>query len=90
MDSEEGRLQTFLDEVWPSDSPVRPEELAAAGFYYTGSGDETRCYACNKVLSNWEAGDDPYQEHKRIYPDCTLSKQAKKSPKPFKVSQLID
>ena len=72
----EGRLQTF--ENWPTDHPLKPESLARAGQYYTGEAeekDETSCYLCRGRLRDWEAGDDPYEEHKSNYPECPLSKQ---------------
>lgn len=30
------RLQSFDDDQWPSKCPIKPEDLAAAGFYYYG------------------------------------------------------
>ena len=74
LNTPEGRLQTFVN--WPTDHPLRPESLAEAGQYYTGEDektDETRCYVCGGRLHNWEAGDDPFEEHKTTFPDCPLS-----------------
>ena len=74
LNTPEGRLQTFRN--WPSNHPLRPKLLAEAGQYYTGEDektDETRCCACGGRICNWEAGDDPYKEHKSKFPDCTLS-----------------
>ncbi|OWF45524.1 E3 ubiquitin-protein ligase XIAP [Mizuhopecten yessoensis] len=49
---------------------VRPIRLARAGFYYTGTSDEVRCYSCGKRRSNWVAGEDPNEIHKQISPGC--------------------
>ncbi|XP_067676442.1 baculoviral IAP repeat-containing protein 7-like [Haliotis asinina] len=44
--------------------------LAAAGFYATGSGDETRCFSCGVRYRNWETRDNPFVIHSRISPNC--------------------
>ena len=36
----------------------------------TGVGDSVRCYYCGGGLRNWEAGDDPWEEHAKWYPKC--------------------
>ena len=40
MSSEAGRLATFRKKSfkWPRDCPIKPVELAKAGFYFTGQG----------------------------------------------------
>lgn len=70
MNSEYARFKTFETHGWPSLSPVTPRDLAAAGMYYTGQGDKVACFACHGCLNNWEAGDIPIQEHKRVFPKC--------------------
>ena len=77
MDRQEDRLSTFSHPNWPSDCPVKPEDLAAAGQVYHGPGDKTECYTCGGTLHNWLEGDDPYEEHKRHFPDCRLSQEPK-------------
>ena len=64
---EAARLRSFRG--WPQGSPVQPEELAAAGFFYTGTGDKVCCAFCGGILSGWERGDDPTKEHERHYGD---------------------
>lgn len=45
-------------------SPVpSPSELASAGFFHTGSGDETICPACGLGLRDWQATDQPEACH---------------------------
>lgn len=42
---------------------MKPEELAAAGFYYEGPQDKVRCYWCDGALVDWDHGDDVWLEH---------------------------
>ncbi|VDP80971.1 unnamed protein product [Echinostoma caproni] len=48
-----------------SDSSTLPSaaELASAGFFHTGSGDETVCPACGLGLRDWQATDQPEACH---------------------------
>jgi hypothetical protein len=61
----ESRLATFID--WPIQLKQKPEELAEAGFYYTGVSDHTRCFLCGHVVGKWELDDIPWVEHARHY-----------------------
>lgn len=70
LQSEHHRMTTFVD--WPEDCPVRPWELASAGFYYLGNQDNVKCYKCAVMLRNWEPQDIPWEEHKRWSSDCPL------------------
>ncbi|TRZ01180.1 hypothetical protein DNTS_011051 [Danionella cerebrum] len=70
MRSEEERLQTYQD--WPEDAPVRPAELARAGFYYLGEDDTVQCFCCEGVLTHWVDGDTALGEHQRHFPSCGL------------------
>ena len=68
MKTEEARVMTYT--MWPNDAAVSPEELALAGFFYTGSTDRVQCAFCENVLRNWESGDNPTFEHRRHFPRC--------------------
>ncbi|NXD22174.1 BIR7B protein, partial [Spelaeornis formosus] len=68
MVTEEMRLSTF--ENWPQNSSVHPEQLARAGFFYTGQGDAVMCFYCDGGVSSWSFGDDPWREHAKWYPEC--------------------
>lgn len=68
LNSYQKRLETFLR--WPSSSPVNPADLAAAGFYSLNLDDRVACFRCNLHLRQWNIGDDPWMEHKRIRPAC--------------------
>ncbi|XP_045499128.1 baculoviral IAP repeat-containing protein 7-B isoform X2 [Colias croceus] len=62
------RLATF--DRWPYDRPQAPQSLAEAGFFYTGVEDQVRCFYCDGGLGKWEAGDVPWREHARWFPQC--------------------
>ncbi|CAK1555295.1 unnamed protein product [Leptosia nina] len=62
------RLSTF--NRWPYDRPQAPQSLAEAGFFYTGLEDQVRCFYCDGGLGKWEAGDVPWREHARWFPQC--------------------
>ncbi|NWR05813.1 XIAP ligase, partial [Paradoxornis webbianus] len=68
MCTEETRLKSFHN--WPLNGHLTPQELANAGFYYTGVGDQVACFCCGGKLKNWEPGDRAWSEHKRHFPKC--------------------
>ena len=73
MVSQVKRLESFRD--WPASCPVKPRDLAAAGFYYTQNADNVRCFRCNLTLQKWQAGDDPMEEHKNLRPACPFVRE---------------
>ncbi|NWU98035.1 XIAP ligase, partial [Upupa epops] len=68
MCSEGTRLTSFHN--WPLNDQLTPSELASAGFYYTGAGDEVACFCCGGKLKQWEPSDRAWSEHKRHFPKC--------------------
>ncbi|XP_025070473.1 inhibitor of apoptosis protein-like [Alligator sinensis] len=68
MQTHEARVNTFIN--WPTRIPVRPEQLAKAGFYYVGRNDDVKCFCCDGGLRCWESGDDPWIEHAKWFPKC--------------------
>ncbi|XP_024876349.1 baculoviral IAP repeat-containing protein 7-B-like isoform X1 [Temnothorax curvispinosus] len=62
------RLASF--DRWPKAMSQTKETLATAGFYYTGSGDQTLCYHCGGGLRDWEPEDDPWVEHAKWFEYC--------------------
>ena len=58
-------LQTF-----PKTSPP-PTNAAHAGFYYTGTDDELKCFHCGGILDDWQKEDDVYLEHLIHFPNCS-------------------
>ncbi|KAM0732848.1 Apoptosis inhibitor IAP [Formica fusca] len=67
--SYDARLCTF--ETWPKAMSQTKEELAAAGFFYTGNGDQTLCYHCGGGLRDWEPEDDPWEQHAKWFDYCS-------------------
>ncbi|XP_059483620.1 baculoviral IAP repeat-containing protein 3-like [Neocloeon triangulifer] len=55
------RIKSFKN--WPKSMTQRPEDLAAAGLYYTGIGDRVCCFQCGLGLKDWDSSDDPFVEH---------------------------
>ncbi|KAM6248633.1 baculoviral IAP repeat-containing protein 7 [Porphyrio hochstetteri] len=68
MEEEEVRLSTFRN--WPQDTNVPPEQLARAGFFYTGQDDTVRCFFCDGGVRRWSFGLDPWRQHAKWYPGC--------------------
>uniref|UniRef100_A0A8C6WQR5 X-linked inhibitor of apoptosis n=1 Tax=Neogobius melanostomus TaxID=47308 RepID=A0A8C6WQR5_9GOBI len=68
MRSEEARLDTFAS--WPSNSPMRPTDLAQAGLYYMGQNDLVQCFCCAGMMGAWESGDCAWEEHEKHYRNC--------------------
>lgn len=66
--SPDARMRSF--DKWPSTCPKRPPELVVAGFFYIGLQDYTKCFHCDGGLCNWDAADDPWEEHARWFPRC--------------------
>ena len=68
------RLKSFS--TWPKYAPVAAQELANAGWFYTGLSDRVQCAWCNGVVYNWEEGDTGFGEHHKHYPNCDFLKQS--------------
>ncbi|XP_048348256.1 baculoviral IAP repeat-containing protein 2 [Sphaerodactylus townsendi] len=68
MQTNTARISTFTS--WPMTIPVRPQQLADAGFYYVGCNDDVKCFCCDGGLRCWESGDDPWVEHAKWFPRC--------------------
>lgn len=67
------RLQSFKD--WPKHHVApQPLDMAAAGFYYLGVGDQVRCFYCQVGVKNWEKGDSAIGEHQKWSPICPYLK----------------
>nr|NP_001092238.1 baculoviral IAP repeat-containing protein 7 [Danio rerio]AAI42897.1 Zgc:165605 protein [Danio rerio] len=75
METEDNRRSTFHN--WPTGAAVQPDTLARAGFFYTGHGDNVKCFFCDGGLRNWEPGDDPWQEHAKWFPQCEYLLQSR-------------
>ena len=67
------RLESFV--TWSNESSPSVDDLAKAGFFYTGSGNVVTCFYCNGSLQNWSAQDNPTVEHGRWFENCVYAKQ---------------
>ena len=73
VNSYEQRLVAFKN--WPQDAPVSAQDLAMAGFYSTGLGDEVKCFSCGGALKCWQRGDSAWGEHSQYFPSCQYVQQ---------------
>ena len=64
------RLETFIVKAWPPGIIQKPQDIANAGMFYTGTSDYVICYYCGNGLYKWEPTDSVLFEHARHYPDC--------------------
>ncbi|KAH0631034.1 hypothetical protein JD844_004522 [Phrynosoma platyrhinos] len=62
----ETRIKTFV--TW--NYLVSKEQLAQAGFYSIGNGDNVVCFHCGGGLQEWKAYEDPWQQHAKWFPGC--------------------
>lgn len=67
--SELSRLRSF--DTWPIGLSQKPQEMAEAGFFYTGKSDKVICYYCNGRLKDWTPEDQPWVVHARFFKFCT-------------------
>lgn len=65
----DNRLSTF-DHRWPTSCPVKPVDLARAGFFFTGQADSVQCFSCHVALRGWVEGDTAEGEHRLHAPYC--------------------
>lgn len=65
----ENRLRTF--ENFPL-TWLSKESLARAGFFYINIGDQVKCAFCNGVIGQWEPNDQPIEEHRKFFPECSV------------------
>jgi hypothetical protein len=63
------RQETFNNKNWTQTSPST-EDLALAGFFYSGTGNSVTCFYCDGSLHQWGANDNPKIEHGRWFPSC--------------------
>ena len=66
------RLSSF--DTWPCQIKPEKQELARAGFMYTGHSDRVKCVVCNVELHNWLSNENALREHAKWSPDCSFLK----------------
>uniref|UniRef100_A0A7S0HYY8 Uncharacterized protein n=1 Tax=Hanusia phi TaxID=3032 RepID=A0A7S0HYY8_9CRYP len=69
------RFASFQDHGgWKLERPT-PKDLAEHGFFFAplpGCEDRVACFACGKVLFNWDPNDQIADAHKLFSPSCPL------------------
>lgn len=65
---ESARLASFSD--WPKSMKQTPQQMADAGFFYTGKSDIVQCFCCGGALRGWLSEDDPWTEHANNFSGC--------------------
>ncbi|XP_062067924.1 baculoviral IAP repeat-containing protein 1-like [Lepus europaeus] len=68
MRSEAKRLQTFV--TYHPYSSWTPQEMAAAGFYFTGTKNRVQCFCCGLILCGSRLRRRPLDNHRELGPDC--------------------
>ena len=71
---ESARLATFHDWPEPAARIVDPRDIARAGMFYTGQIDRVQCAFCRGCLRNWVQGDNPAEEHRKNFPNCSFAR----------------
>lgn len=66
------RLRTFKCRVWDKKILPHPKVMAEAGLFYIGFKDVVQCPFCEIVLDEWNAQDDPLEEHATHAPRCSF------------------
>lgn len=72
---ERARLRSF--DEWPKVLKQTPEQLSAAGFFYTQREDRVICFCCGGGIRAWEEHDDPWEQHALHYGKCDYLKLMK-------------
>ena len=69
---EEERIKSFVG--WPLNE-AHAEQMAEAGFVYTGQEDLVYCFNCNIKLDRWSKHMEPLLRHKEESPTCSFMRQ---------------
>jgi hypothetical protein len=64
------RVKSFETNGWPPLMPLSAEEMAKAGFFYSGFSDKVTCFECGVTLKKWISTDTALGEHKRHSQSC--------------------
>ena len=67
------RVKSFAN--WSHQYQSSTDDLARAGFFYTGISDTVTCFYCNGSLNNWRSNDNPMMKHAQHFPNCAYIRQ---------------
>ncbi|XP_076078107.1 baculoviral IAP repeat-containing protein 7-like [Mytilus galloprovincialis] len=62
------RIKSFVDR--PNTEKGFAIRFAAAGFFYTGTGNKVKCFACLREKEDWKDWDQPFKLHRDLNPYC--------------------
>ncbi|GAB1298498.1 Baculoviral IAP repeat-containing protein 1b [Apodemus speciosus] len=68
MRNEAKRLKTFV--TYDTFRSWTPQEMAAAGFYYTGVKHGVQCFCCSLILFGTSLRKLPIESHRKLRPEC--------------------
>ena len=71
----DNRLASFQE--WPKCMKQTPEQMADAGFFYTGKSDVVICFCCGGQLRDWLPEHNPWVEHAKNFSGCPYLKLVK-------------
>ena len=72
------RYKSF--DSWPKFLLPKKEDLAKAGFVYSGESDMVYCFCCGIYLRDWEPQDKPWTEHYKHSSKCVFLNMCKIPP----------
>lgn len=62
------RMESFSD--WPIGLPQKKDDMACAGFFYTGKSDKVICFSCGLNINKWKPTDLPIILHAKYLGKC--------------------
>ncbi|XP_025263093.1 baculoviral IAP repeat-containing protein 7-B-like isoform X2 [Camponotus floridanus] len=62
------RFNSFIS--WPLVKIQTGQQLAEAGFFYTGQKDKVVCFYCGLILKEWTDYEDPWEAHYKWAATC--------------------
>ncbi|XP_053392262.1 inhibitor of apoptosis protein-like isoform X2 [Mercenaria mercenaria] len=66
------RVDSFIN--YPQSIDISHHQLAVAGFYFTGYGNQCRCFACDGGFEDLHSDYDLFEAHENYFPDCPYMK----------------
>jgi len=87
--NETSRLTSF-EGKWPCGKLPTAVQLANAGFFFSKSPQETRCFHCGVCIPAWHKDDEPWLKHASVCPFCPYIKSKLSIMKIEEAKQLAE
>lgn len=88
------RKDTFI--FYPKSS-IATQDMAAAGFYYTGEAYVVKCFCCKLTVTRFNSRDRPIAVHRSRAPDCPFVRKTvtqggvpEVEPQPDREEDMVD